>query len=129
MADTPITYAVTSPTVERVAFALPQNGAIGSGTGSTTATVTGVTGKQFCVQKAVISFSAAPTGALTFTIKDGTTAIFQAEIPANATAPAVYTFEHPLPGSTGATVTGNCGDPGGSTVTTIWFCGIFIRQP
>lgn len=132
MSDTLTTLAAKSPQAERVLYSPPDWVVIGTETGaSTTATVTAVTNKQHFVQKAVVSFSAAPAGALTFTIKDGVggTTIFQAEIPAATTAPAVYTFEKPFNGSTGNAIVGNVGSPAGSVVATIWMCGITCMKP
>jgi len=130
MSDTLTTLAAHSPQAERAMFGLPDWVVIGTETAATTAaTVAAVANKQHCVQKAVVSFSAAPGSALTFTIKDGSTTIFQAEIPAATTAPAVYTFERALPGTANTAMTGNLASAGGSVVGTIWMCGIDIMKP
>lgn len=131
MTDTLTTLPAHSPTAERALFALYDWVCIGTGTGAQTATVTAVANKQHVLQKAVVSFSAAPASPVTFTVKDGAsgTVIFQAEIPANATAPAVYTFEKGLNNTTNVALVGGVGDPGGTTVCTIWLAGIDIRQP
>lgn len=130
MTDTLTTLAKKSVQAERLLYAPPDWVVIGTETAATTtATVAAVTNKQHFVQKAVVSFSAAPAGALTFTIKDGSTTIFQAEIPAATTAPAVYTFEKPLNGTVNTAMTGNLASAGGSTVGTIWMCGISCMQP
>ncbi len=128
MSDTLTTLAAHSPQAERSLYAMPDWVVIGSTTAATTATIAAVALKQHAVQKAVVSFSAAPSGAVQFKINDGSTVIFQAEIPAATTAPAVYTFERALCGSVNTAMTGTVGDSGGATCT-VWMCGIDILRP
>lgn len=131
MSDTKTVLAAISVAAERLMYSPLDWVVIGTEqAATTTATVPAVATKQHIVVKAVVSFSAAPAGVLTFTIKDGSTTIFQAEIPAATTAPAVYDFStRPLHGSTNTALTGNLATAGGTTVQTIWMGGLTVAQP
>lgn len=132
MADTFTTLQAAAPVAERLLFAPLDWVAIGSETNAATvATIAAVTNKQHFLRKAVVSFSggSGPASALTFTIKDGSTTIFQAQIPAAVTAPISFDFTHSLlHGTTATAMTGNLGDPGAGVTATIWLGGISVMR-
>lgn len=74
-----------------------------------------------------LSYSVAPAVS-TLTVKDGTTVIWQAEIPA-AAGPYVFDFsDKPLRGSAGAVLSANVGSAGGTVVQTISWTGDTLRN-
>ena len=126
---TDLTLAAVSQTAEMALFGPCTWSAFDTQTAATTtATHTGIANKQHLLYKAVVSFSAAPAGALIFLIKDGSTTMFRAEIPASATAPVAFDFGlRPLTAAIGADLVGTVASAGGSTVQTVWLCGVTIR--
>jgi hypothetical protein len=125
MADTKTTLQASAPVAERLLYGPPDWVVIGSeANGTTAATVAAATGKQHFPQKAVVSFSGQPATALTFTIKDGSTTIFQAEIPAAVTAPISFDFSRArIHGTITTALTGNLAAAGSGITGTIWMCG------
>ena len=97
-------------------------------TGAATATRTGVTAKQHCCFKVVVGFAVAPTAAVTLQVKDGTTVIFQTQIPAALTAPVPIDFGlRPLWATQGADLVATCTDAGG--IVNLWMCGDTQQAP
>lgn len=83
--------------------------------------------QHYCA-KVTLSYSAAPAVSV-FTIKDGTTVIFQAEISASAPFVNVFDFQkRPLRASIGAALTANVGSAGGAIVQTIIMEGFTLPQ-
>lgn len=129
MADTLTTLGAYSAAGEKLLYAYPDWTAVGSETaGTTTATATALAGRQRAALWAVVSFSAAPAGAIVFQLKDGSTVIFQAEIPASATAPILIPLRG-LRATQGVALSATMGSAGGSTVGTIALAGVTLRQP
>lgn len=128
MSDTQTQLQSVSLSSERSLYASPDWTAVGTGSNATvTATAVAVAGKVNHCTKLVASFSAAPAAACTVTIKDGTTVIFQAEIPAAVTAPIPFDFSQPgtrLRGSTGNALVAGCTTPGASTICTLTMEGL-----
>lgn len=131
MASTTNTLAGTSPSAERAAFGVPDWTAIDTGTNAAlAATRAAVANKQHYATKATLSFSAAVAAAITFTIKDGTTVIFQAQIPATTLAPITFDWQRrPLHASTNTDLVAGVGAAGASVVQTITLEGFSVEAP
>lgn len=120
MTDTLNTLAATSPVAERVLYGVPTQTAVGTvTTGANVATFTGVTGKQWYLCEFTLSFGATTTAASTLTVKDGSTTIYQIDLPTLTNpAPIQFRFDkRPLHASTGAALTINLSSPGTITST------------
>ena len=126
---TDLTLAAVSQTAEMALFGPCTWSAFDTQTAATTTAVhTGVANKQHELYKVVVSFSAAPAGPLILLIKDGTTTIGRAEIPASATSPVALDFGlRPLTAAIGADLSATVASAGGSTVQTVWMMGTSIR--
>ena len=83
--------------LEDVAYAPIEWSVVASGTNATaTATKAAAAGVQHFVMGISVSFSGAPSAALTVTLKDGTTVIDQWEVPAGAQSPLPFNFTRPF---------------------------------
>lgn len=86
--------------------------------GALDATVTPAAGQCVRLFYAELSFSAAPSGVLVFTIEDGSTVIWQTEISVSAPFRYVWDFSKvPLRGSVGAVLHGKVGASGAAVQT------------
>lgn len=93
------------------------------------AVVAAVAGVQHAIAYVTLSFAAAPVAACVFTIKDGTTIIWQAEIATDV--PRVVNFDfskRPLRAAAGAAISANLTDPGVAILATISASGISSRS-
>jgi hypothetical protein len=132
MSDTLTALDPSSPVAEKALYGLADWTVVGTATGASTATVTAraqsastngveTAAYQIAPTRAYLSFGATITSACTFTVKDGTTVIFQAEIP-TATNPLPIPFDlRGLRSSAGAALTAAVSSPGSITATiTMW---------
>ena len=133
MTTTTTTLQAVSIPAEHAFFGQPSVTVIHTATHTAlSATLTPATGQYAMVARmffCTLSFSAAPATVLTFTVKDGSTVIFQAEL--SVTGRFVYHFDFsdkPLRGSAGAVLSANVGDAGVGIVQTISFAGDTVMQ-
>lgn len=115
------------PAAEKAAFGWPTWTSLDSQSSATaTATKTGLAGYCHALTHITVSSSAAPSGAVTLTIKDGTTIIWQVEL---ATGVLTFTenFEtRPLHASVGADLVASIGSTG--STGTISMAGLSVKQ-
>lgn len=130
MTTTSANLDALSASAEKAAFGFPAWTAIDTATAAALSAKTAAKARQqHCLTHLTLSFSTAPSSALTLTVKDGTTVIWQVEI---STSTLVFTenFEtRPLHASTNADLTVNVGSAGGSVVQTISTAGFSIMSP
>lgn len=115
MADTQVPLSGFAAPVEKVAFGIPIGTVVGlAATGANTATIVAEANKQHLVYTVTISFGATIGTACTLTISDGSTVIWQLEIPtATSPLPIVVDFgNRPLHGSNNAAVQAALTTPG-----------------
>jgi len=130
MATTTSTLSGISGAAEVLLFGQPATTTIMTATATALdATLTPAADQIARIFYVTLSYSAAPAVSV-FTIEDGTTVIWQAEI--SATGPFVYNFDFsqkPLRSSRGAVLHAKVGSAGGSVVQTISFSGDKIKAP
>ncbi len=129
MATTTTTLQSVSIPAEKLLF--PQATTITQMTatnGALDATLTPGANRIARIHYCELSFSAAPSGVLVFTIEDGSTVIWQREI--SVSAPFVHIFDFmrmPLRGTTGAVLHAKVG-ASGAAVQTICFIGDVVME-
>jgi len=115
MADTLVTLAVASAPAEKLEFGMPEWTVIGDATNAAvTCTRAAVADKQHHCTVVTLSFAATVAAACTFTIKDGTTVIWQAEIPTmDNPAPITFDFQQrPLRAAVNTALVAGLSSPG-----------------
>jgi hypothetical protein len=131
MSDTLVALSAISLAAEKALFGVPTATVVGiAATGANTATFTGKTGQQWCLCDVSVSFAATTTAASTLTIKDGTTVIWQVELPTlTSPAPVVLSFaKRPLHASSAANLVIGLTSPG-AIASTISASGFLVTQP
>lgn len=127
MASTTVTLSAISIPAEQRLYPVPTKIFYDTATATALdATLTPATGQAARIFKAVLSYSAAPAVGV-FTIEDGSTVIFQANI--SASAPFVHQFDFGkagLRGAVGAVLHAKVGSAGGAVVQTISCIGDIV---
>lgn len=118
------------PRFEDKAFAPTTWSVVDSQTNATaTATQAAAAGKQHFLTGISFSMSAAPAGAATVQVKDGTTVVDQFQIPAAAQAPFVHNYNPPLQITAGAAASITVGALGSGVVGTVVLKGKTFLNP
>lgn len=119
---------ITAIPAERLAFGAPDWTLIDTATATAlNAVLAAVQGVQHVLEHVTLSYSAA-TAVATLQVKDGSTVIWQAEIPA-AAGPFIFDFSKcPLRATTGASLSVIVGSAGGAVVQTISAIGYSSQQ-
>ena len=90
-----------------------------------TATIAAKTGYVFYVTNIELSLSAAPSAAMVFQLKSGSTVKKQYQIPAAATAPVVINFSRPFKLTVSEAATVTTGAAGTGIICTIGISGFW----
>ena len=126
MASTTNTLQPVSVPAEKALFGDPKYTVIDTGTNAALAATFTPSGNNAVARMFSVgySLSAAPATALTLTVKDGTTVIWQHEISVSAPFFGFFTFDkRPLRASVGAALSANIGAPGVGIVGTVCWEG------
>lgn len=130
MATNSVNLAASAVPAEKLAFAPAKWTAVDTNSNAaTSANVVAVAGQQHFATHVTVSFSTVPATALTLTIKDGTTVIWQVEL---STTNTIFTenFEtRPLHASTNAALSANVGAAGTGVTSTISLAGFTAMAP
>jgi hypothetical protein len=125
------TLAPISPSAEKALFGQPNFTVIDTATAGAldaVATPPANSNKQARMKYLTLSYSAAPAVS-TLTVEDGSTVIWQAQIPADA-GPYTFDFsEAPLRSTVNTALHAKVGSAGGAVVQAISWIGDFVAGP
>ena len=93
-----------------------------------TATHAAAAGQRHFITGYSVSCSAAPSAAVSVTVKTGTTTVEQVELPASAFAPIVVNFSAPIRGGINEAIAIACPAVGGTTRSTVTVRGFTMYE-
>lgn len=130
MADVLRQLAATAPPAETILFGPPTFVVVGTAaSGANTATVTAKANQQHFLTSLTLSYGATITAAHTLTVSDGSTVIYQVEIPTiTSPSPIHLPFDRPLHASTNTALVAAITTPG-TIASAISLSGFSVMAP